>query len=255
MRQRKLLIALIFTMLFAGLIGEVWAQNPNTIGMWLFDEGEGNQVMDSSGNGRTGVAVDGDLEWVDGKFGKALKFNHDGTRVHIEHDEAFNVETFTLECWVKLQSANGDWQTVLAKRIEGADCTFVIEINKADDTPRVALASDGVWKAGLSNATTVVTDDAWYHLAATYDGSELNFYVNGELEAVQQADLKPEINEAPFSIGADSSAAKPVIGLIDEVHVLSVALSQNEIREDMKGLKPAAVDPAGKLTTTWGSIK
>ena len=139
MSSGRALTFVISVFVFTSLISQGHAQTPNVLGMWLFDEGEGNQVMDSSGNGRTGVAVDGDLEWVEGKVGKALKFSHDGTRVHIDHDNVFNVETFTVECWVKLQSANGDWQTVVAKRTEGVDATFTIEINKADDTPRIAV--------------------------------------------------------------------------------------------------------------------
>jgi len=255
MRLWKTAAMLVFISVFTCLAGQIYAQDPRVVGMWMFDEGSGNQVMDRSGNGHAGVAVDGDLEWVEGKFGSALKFNHDGIRVHIEHDNVFNLETFTIECWVKLESANGDWQTLIAKRTTGADTTYIVEIDKSDDTPRIALASEGVWKAGLINGTTVVTDNVWHHLAATYDGNELKFYVDGELEGTQQATLKPEVNDAPFSIGADSYNSKPVIGLIDEVQVLNAALSQDEIRKDMDGLKPAAVEASGKLSTTWGDMK
>ncbi len=255
MRLWKRATILLFVFTFAGLSGSIYAADPEIVGMWLFDEGSGNQVMDGSGNGHTGVAVDGDLEWVPGKFGSALKFNHDGIRVHIEHNNAFNLETFTIMCWVKLESANGDWQTVIAKRTEGADTTYIIEIDKSDDTPRAALASAGVWKAGLVNSTTVVTDNVWHHIATTYDGNEFKFYVNGELEGTQQAALEPTENTAPLSIGADSNANKPVIGLIDEVQILNAALSQDEIKRDMSGLKPAAVEASGKLSATWGSVK
>jgi len=255
MRLWKTAIILVFVFALAGISGQIYAQDPRVVGTWLFDEGVGNQVMDRSGNGHTGVAVDGDLEWVAGKFGSALKFNQDGTRVHIEHDDVFNLETFTIECWVNLESANGDWQTIIAKRTTGVDTTYVVEIDKADDTPRIALASEGVWKAGLVNGTTVVTDGVWYHLAATYDGNELKFYVDGQLEGTQQATLKPEVNEAPVSIGADSYNSKPIIGLIDEVQILNDALSQDEIQADMNGLRPAAVEASGKLSTTWGDMK
>ena len=43
------------------------------VGLWLFDEGKGNEVEDSTGNG-----YDGDMEgvfaWVDGVYGSALEF-------------------------------------------------------------------------------------------------------------------------------------------------------------------------------------
>lgn len=41
---------------------------------WTFDEGEGNTTADISGNGNDAV-FRGNPEWVESKFGKALKFD------------------------------------------------------------------------------------------------------------------------------------------------------------------------------------
>ena len=247
---------LIFVSIFTGFFSQTIASGANVVGMWLFDEGQGNQVADASGNGHNGVAVDGDLEWGEGKFGKALKFGKDSARVHVEHDDAFNLETFTIVCWVKIESANGDWQTVVAKRSEGAtDTNYVIEIQKTNDIPRAAIASGGVWKAGTVSAVTVVTDMNWHHLATTYDAKEFKFYVDGELEGTEPLTLNPDTSIAPLSIGADSYASKPVLGLIDEVAIFNVALSHDDIKENMKGLKPANVEPQGKLSSTWANVK
>ena len=41
--------------------------------IWLFDEGKGETVEDSSGNGHEGE-FRGELEYVEGKFGTALEF-------------------------------------------------------------------------------------------------------------------------------------------------------------------------------------
>ena len=47
--------------------------DPETLsGIWFFDEGKGGVANDSSENGNDGEIVD--AQWVDGKFGKALKF-------------------------------------------------------------------------------------------------------------------------------------------------------------------------------------
>ena len=42
------------------------------LGIWLFDEGNGNTAMDSSNNGNDGELVG--AKWVAGKYGEALKF-------------------------------------------------------------------------------------------------------------------------------------------------------------------------------------
>ena len=52
----------------------------------------------------------------------------------------------------------------------------------------------------------------------------------------------------------------PVVGVIDEVAVFNVALTEDDINDIMsnglaEALGIAAVSPTGKLTTTWGSIK
>ena len=56
-----ILISLVFTALCFARI------DPKTVaGAWLFDEGSGDIAEDSSESKN-----DGDLKWVDGKFGKA----------------------------------------------------------------------------------------------------------------------------------------------------------------------------------------
>ena len=59
--------------------------DPKTImGLWLLDEGQGDKVEDSSGNGNTGTLVNG-AQWADGKFGKAVEL--DGSDDYVEiHD-------------------------------------------------------------------------------------------------------------------------------------------------------------------------
>jgi len=53
-----------------------------TIGLWKMDTGYGNIAIDSSGNGFDGVLYG--TSWVDGKFGKALKFFGPNVRSIIE---------------------------------------------------------------------------------------------------------------------------------------------------------------------------
>ena len=52
------------------------AIDPSTIvGLWHFDEGDGNIVADSSGNGHDGE-IDGAI-WSGGKLGDGLEFDGD----------------------------------------------------------------------------------------------------------------------------------------------------------------------------------
>ena len=77
---------LIFTSIFFfAFSGKSHAGLEGLVGAWLFDEGKGNIAEDASGNGH-----DGDIrkaKWVKGKFGKALKFDGDGTVVILHSDD------------------------------------------------------------------------------------------------------------------------------------------------------------------------
>ena len=60
----------------------------DVVALWLFDEGQGDTVKDSSGNDNNGV-IEG-AEWTNGKFGSALKFDGETTRVVIPTSDSLN---------------------------------------------------------------------------------------------------------------------------------------------------------------------
>ncbi|GAF93811.1 unnamed protein product, partial [marine sediment metagenome] len=64
-------------------LGPIWSfttlpvipiTDPNLVGWWTFDEGEGTYAIDWSGHGNDGTLI-GDPQWVTGQVGGALKFN------------------------------------------------------------------------------------------------------------------------------------------------------------------------------------
>jgi len=69
-------VALVCLSIFLILSGQSYAKidNATIVAMWLFDEGSGKTVKDSSGNENNGT-ITGDSKWDTGKFGKALEFN------------------------------------------------------------------------------------------------------------------------------------------------------------------------------------
>lgn len=61
--------------------------NADTVGQWLFDEGSGDVVHDSSGNGNDGSFV-GEPEWVkDTPRGEGLSLEFDGASAYSEYVE------------------------------------------------------------------------------------------------------------------------------------------------------------------------
>jgi hypothetical protein len=102
--------------------------------------------------------------------------------------------------------------------------------------------------------------DKWYHLAGVYDGAKLLLYVDGV--KVCENDLKAEIfsGTAKLSIGSSMNGGTVAMdeifnGIIDEVRVYNSPLTEAEVKQNYESRELAAVEPAGKLSLTWGEIK
>ena len=80
----------------------------------------------------------------------------------------------------------------------------------------------------------------FYHVAGTYDGTTMNLYVDGVLEASRSVGLTvPYTSSLTWNIGVtalkfrppNNTFARTWVGLIDEVEIFNRALSQSEIQD------------------------
>ena len=123
---------------------------------------------------------------------------------------------------------------------------------------------NGGWAGGgntFSGYDFVFEDGEWYHLAITVGKSIAALYIDG----TQLGTDKPLVNLVLSDTGRNLSIGSAgnswyFDGIIDEVAVFNVALSENDIGSIMtKGLEKAtgmtAVSPSEKLATSWGYIK
>lgn len=252
-------ISTIFILAFAiGIfVSSAYAdiKSDTIVGIWLLDEGKGDTVKDSSGNGHDGKFV-GKIGWTDGKFEKALEFpGVGGNRVEIPHDNSLTLAEWTITAWAK-QKPTGAWAIVLVKDPADGLQNYALDMNE-QGLVFSEVTSGGNWSA--CGSTTMVTDEKWHFLTASYDGKNLHVYVDGKHEK-EQPFAKPDVNTAPIAIGGRMNSAQPINGIIDDVGLFSVALSEKDINDIMKkGLGMAtgvaAVDSVGKLASTWGMLK
>lgn len=228
-------------------------QVEHIVGVWLFDEGDGGIAADASGNGHDGELIE-TVSWVeDGRFGSALEFHGGEDMVRVEHSDDLNLQTFTIMVWVKTPDSG---QALIHKQPSSAMRNYILNIYTSTFV-RASFSSGGVRTD--CDGTTPVNDDQWHHVAATYDQKSLKVYVDGELDGeVSSPDKQLENNEEPLQFGhAGGTGGYRYTGLMDEMAVYNIALSEDEIRTCMeKGLAEAlAVAPAGKLATVWGAMK
>ena len=225
------------------------AQHPDAVGIWFFDEGQGDEAADSSGHGHTATVVGGKLEWDEGKIGKAVGFKP-GTYLEVAHTDKLNLETFTVAAWVKfLSDTGGGEQNIAYKQVGNDRATRNYTVKMWGGKVYGIFASGGNTDAVELESATDVVDEKWHHVALTYDKTALKLYINGKEEGSGDFTKNPETNDAPLRIG------NGIDGFIDELQILGIALSADEIQSDMKNGIQLPVKPVGKVTTTWGRLK
>jgi hypothetical protein len=228
------------------------------VGMWLFDDGEGDVARDSSGNGFDGVLIN-EPEWVDdGKFGGCLQFvaaNTHNVRAPVPHND-----TVTIAMWASysnLASNNIGLIHIQAGDFENADPGSKTIGMWVENT---GLLWGRIIPAGQGNINfpknTNLDPETWYHIAMVIDADAGNAiqYVDGE-EVGQVSYPGGELTQYDFiNIGRQGNESWD--GLIDEVVVFNEALSVNDLKGLMKGLENLLpVEPNGRLPVLWGNLK
>lgn len=187
---------------------------------WRFDDGAGNLVSDSSGNGNDGSIED--IKWVQGAVNSAGQLG-DRAGMNVGHDKSLDAEkALTIQGWIKPWTP--DWkQYPSIVRKSGA---YVFRFS-ADRSLALVLWLNGK-KQTFNSKHREWPDGQWQHVAATYDGSAVHFYVNGELDSSFPATGNISISDADCFVGAENGKFF-FTGTLDEVRLDRVALSAREI--------------------------
>ncbi len=251
-----ILVATAVLVLFSVISADA-AVDKNTVAVWLFEEGSGKIVKDASGNGHDGEFT-GSLQWVKARSGTGLEFPGDGSGyIVVDSTKKLELETLSIEAWVKVKEPTGKWQGILCKQEAGCtDRNYGIWVQVDQKVLHAQIGANGACAFNM-NGTMEITDNVWHHLAFTYDGDMGRLYVDGRLETE-----KPNTNSfqstAPITIGVPNvDNTNGLLGVIEEIRISNIARTQNEIKEAMDvGLATILnVEPNGKLTTRWAYIK
>ena len=251
-----LFIAVTVLALLGGMLANA-AVDENTVAIWLFEEGAGKTAKDASGNGHDGEFA-GSLKWVKAKFGTGLEFPGDaGGYIVVDSTKELELETLTIEAWVKVEEPTGKWQGIVCKQQAG--CTnrnYGIWVHVDKSVLHAQIGANGGCAFSI-DGTTDITDNKWHHLAFTYDGKMGRVYVDGELET-EAPNAQTFQSADPITIGVPNlDNANGLKGIIDEIRISNVERTEKEIKEAMDvGLAQIlSVDPGGKLATRWGYLK
>ena len=244
--------------------------NEGVLGIWLFDEGNGEQISDSSGNGNNGkLLFAGKSKWVDGKFGMALEF--DGDQAFVEMNTPTNTgrEGHTISMWVKPDGAQKDF-TVIISNHNPIPQGFSFQQRAAElNNFFHGLVVADAWQGPpfAVRPATQLTADQWQHLVLVRDGRRgvLTHWLNGQptagypiLKGAQtNSDDNLRIGNTAAVKHAAWAANREFKGTVDEVIIFERPLAIDEIlllgQQSIE--KSLAVSPKSKLATTWGQVK
>jgi hypothetical protein len=240
-------VVLVFSLISLNLA--IGALPEGLVFLMNFDEGSGDVVHDLSGYGNDGV-VEGKVDWVNGKYGKA--FNFDGaTNITVENAKPLSDLTHPMSVglWIN-PSAVGGWRSIL--EMDGP-AGWKIGLHTTGNV--IVWTTYHIQDFG---ANTPIEVGEWSHIAATWDGSTALIYLNGELDATVPGAGVINVQDVPgLHLGFRStSRASWYEGAVDEAFVFNRVIDEDELKEYVAGFADIlAVEPGGKLTTTWGSMK
>lgn len=209
--------------------------------------------------------------------GAALLLNGTSQYVTFGNPAKLHLPVFTLEAWFRVDGAGATTTTgtggvtsavpILARgrgesESAAVDTNFFLGI----DASLGVLAAD--FEEGPTGASpslnhpvrgvTVVTDGAWHHAAAAYDGATWRLFLDGKLESelfVGQPTAAQ--GNQPASIGSALTSTNVAAGFfrgaIDEVRIWSRSLSQDEINLTMnESNMDSLLALADGMVARWG---
>lgn len=204
---------------------------------------EGKTVKDIFGG--KDAKIEGTLTSVEGATdgtGEALEFEGDS---YIEIPAMGEFDHVSIECYALegqfggIQGIVSTWQWAPGKvhfKFEGNQ----IQVHKNDGV-KIRLDAEA---------------ERWYHIIYTSNtkDNELKLYVDGELVDEGNAGTTPELMDER-RIGSEHDG-RFLIGMIDNVRIYDRILDEDEVAQNFESQSDQLpVEPAGKLSTTWGYLK
>jgi hypothetical protein len=211
---------------------EVLVPEPGLIGHWMFDEGEGTTVVDSSVNDNNGTIVGG-VTWVEGYGRGDYSLEFDGTTGYIDLNESTTIESISL--WANFNNVTSTGY-FLGGSGQG------IRYN----------GSEFLTYNGGSNWTTVPWDkkDEWVHFVVVkISDREYDIYINNEhIGTSYSGDGTPEIS---INLIGKRQGGLFFNGLLDDIRIYDTNLSLQNISNLYNATKDNYINLEEGLVSYW----
>jgi hypothetical protein len=187
--------------------------------------------LDGSGEdvaGDNDATLQGGATFAPGKNGQGVATNGSSQYVDTGAQLLDTNGNYTATAWVKLNKADGGFQTVVSQDGD-RDSAFFLQYSGQDQ--RFAMSFPGQ----RALAPTKPNPGQWYHLTGVRDAAkgELRLYVDGALVATKSACTLDATSTGNTVIGRGKFGGNPVDyldGVVDQVHLFDRALEATEVK-------------------------
>ena len=222
-------LILMFALLSALSYAQEYTTDSNTVALWHFNEGSGSLAADETS--RFNGSVSG-VAWTTGKHGSALSFNGATNSVTISSNTTEGITNqMTAEAWIYPTKSDG--------RIVGRygstsgnyySLSYLLTLQYGS---KLALYINSPSFSSAGWSTSTIPLNTWTHVAATYDGSTVKLYINGNLDSTTNLNLgNIRENSAPIMIGNDGYSDVAFGGIIDEVRISNTARTEFNVQHE-----------------------
>lgn len=195
------------------------------VGLWTLDEGTGTTANDTSGNSNTGTLTNSPT-WVKGYIGlygvKFVSASNEYIAVASSSSLILPSGGGTIMAWVNYTGSAPTARDIINQQ----GSTFSLTDNGSSKFR--CRCYDGV--NNDADGTTTIVAGVWYHVAGTYDGSNVRLYVQGVQEGSHASGAASYGGSATTTFGAQNGGGgRQLDATLDDIRIYSTALSAAQV--------------------------
>jgi hypothetical protein len=232
------------------------------VSWWRF-EGSGTTAIDSGSGSNDGTLINGVTRSTDvppNPFVNTLSTYFDGVddRVQMNHTLTNGYAELSVSTWVKYNNnlATSNWYHPIVARQGSLGNSFVLQNMRSGASSNGGELYFGVnTPNGNFNAFSgvVPSQNVWYNIVGTYDGSNVKIYIDGVLKGTLSASGNINTNNTILYLGDSGYGGYSQIlnGNLDEVSIYSRGLTQSEVTDIFGQGVPSDVSSISDIEAYW----
>ena len=192
-------------------------------------DSSGDIILDSSDFGRNATLDSSLPEWIpEGKFGGSYKYTDSSEYIQLNSTEfpvTFWDEKITISFWLYYDSDTGWASFVHGSTSATWDSSYWLAVSSPTNM-RFSIEGDS-----SNDFNPGFAVDNWYHVCATYDGSNCSVYINGVEKAGDFAQTNAITNASGIKFGLTGSGVYSIDGKMADIRIYATAFTPTQVDE------------------------